>query len=207
MDTKKIITRAKSILLAPSAEWPVIAAETDTVAGLYVGYILALAALPALVRFVSLSLIGVSVPFLGAYRVGIGAGLTAAALSYVLSLVGVYAVALIVEALAPTFSAEKNRLQALKTVAYAYTASWVLSLVGIIPGLAVLAGLAGAAYSLYLLKSGLPITMKCPPEKALGYTAVTMIVAIVMAIVLNLVVGSMAGGLGINRALLGLTGR
>ena len=34
MDINKIITRAKSILLTPRAEWPVIAAEPDTVGGL-----------------------------------------------------------------------------------------------------------------------------------------------------------------------------
>jgi hypothetical protein len=202
VDINKIITRAKSILLTPRAEWPVIAAEPDTVGGLYAGYIVILAAIPAIVRFISSSLIGVSVPFLGSYRLPIAAGITTAVLTYVLALVGTFVVALIVEALAPSFSAEKNRVQALKVVAYAYTASWVAAIIGIIPGLGLLAALAGAVYSIYLLNMGLPYTMKCPPEKAIGYTAVTIIVAIIVGVVLSLIVRSVGGyGMGYGRGI------
>ena len=151
MDINKIITRAKSMLLTPRSEWPVVAAEPDTIGGLYSGYIVILAAIPAIVRFLSSTLIGVSVPFLGSYRLPMTAGLTTAVLTYVLALVGTFIVALIVDALAPTFGAEKNRVQALKTVAYAYTAYWVVSIIGIIPGLGLLAALAGGIYSVYLL--------------------------------------------------------
>lgn len=204
MDINKIITRAKSMLLAPRAEWPLVAAEPDTVGGLYSGYIAVVAAIPAIVHFLSSTLIGVSVPFLGAFRVPLAAGITTAVLRYVLSLIGTFVVALIVDALAPSFGAEKNRVQALKTVAYASTASWVASIIGIIPGLGLLAALAGGIYSIYLLNMGLPFTMKCPPEKAIGYTAVSAIVAIIIWWVLALVVGSMAGlGLGIGRGITG----
>jgi hypothetical protein len=204
VDIKKIIARAKSMLLAPRAEWPVVAAEPDTIGGLYSGYIAVLAAIPAIVHFLSSTLIGVSVPFLGSFRVPMAAGLTTAVLSYVLALVGTFVVALIVDALAPSFGAEKNRVQALKTVAYAYTAYWVASILGIIPGLGLIAVLAGGIYSIYLLNMGLPFTMKCPPEKAIGYTAVSIIVAIIVGWVLALIVGSVAGlGLGIGRGITG----
>jgi hypothetical protein len=204
VDINKIITRAKSMLLSPRAEWPLVAAEPDTVGGLYSGYIAVVAAIPAIAHFLSSTLIGVSVPFLGAFRVPLAAGITAAVLRYVLSLIGTFVVALIVDALAPSFGAEKNRVQALKTVAYASTAAWVASIIGIIPGLGLLAALAGGIYSIYLLNMGLPFTMKCPPEKAIGYTAVSAIVAIIIWWVLALVVGSMAGlGLGIGRGISG----
>ena len=65
MDLNKIIARAKAILLSPKTEWPVIAAEPDTIPGLYAGYIAVLAAIPPIVGFLSTTLIGVSVPFLG----------------------------------------------------------------------------------------------------------------------------------------------
>ena len=146
MNTNKIISRAKAILLTPKTEWPIIAAEPDSIAGIFTGYILVMAAIPAIIRFLSASVIGVSVPFLGSYRVDIGTALTTAVISYVLSLVGLCIVALIVEALAPTFGGEKNRVQAFKTVAYAFTASWVASIIGIIPGLGLIAALAGLIY-------------------------------------------------------------
>ena len=206
MDINKIITRAKSMLLTPRSEWPVVAAEPDTIGGLYSGYIVILAAIPAIVRFLSSTLIGVSVPFLGSYRLPMTAGLTTAILTYVLALLGTFIVALIVDALAPTFGAEKNRVQALKTVAYSYTAYWVVSIIGIIPGLGLLAALAGGIYSVYLLNMGLPFTMKCPRDKAIGYTAVSIVVAIIIGWVLALIVGSVAGlGLGIGRGLTGFS--
>jgi hypothetical protein len=197
MAAKNIIDRAKSILLTPRSEWPVIAEEPDTVGGVYTKYIVIMAAIPAVVHFISASLIGVSVPILGYYRVGVTAALSAAILAYVLALVGIFVVTLIVDALAPTFGGQKNQVQALKTVAYAYTASWVASIVGLIPGLTLIAALAGGIYGIYLLNMGLPFTMKCPPEKSVGYTAVTIIVAIIIGFVLNLIVVS-AGGWGIG---------
>jgi hypothetical protein len=202
IQSSKLVARAKAILLTPRSEWPVIAAEPSSIAGIYTGYVLILAAIPAVIRFISSSLIGVPVPFLGSYRMDIGSGLTLAVVSYVLSLIGVFVVALIVDALAPTFGGQKDRVQALKVVAYAYTASWVAAIIGIVPGLALIAALAGLGYGLYLLNLGLPFTMKCPPEKSLGYTIVTIIAAIIVGIVLNLVIGSVGGyGRGLNRNL------
>lgn len=193
MDTSKIVARAKSTLLTPKTEWPVIAAEPDTVSHLYTGYILIMAAIPAVALFLSSAIIGVSVPFLGLYRVGVATALTSAVTAYVLGLVGVYIVSLIVDALAPSFSGERNQVQALKTVAYAYTASWVASIVGIVPGLGLLATLLGVVYAIYLLRVGLPFTMKCPDDKAVGYTAVTIIVAIIISVVLHVAVGALVG--------------
>lgn len=193
MDTTRIVSRARSTLLTPKTEWAVIAAEPDTVAHLYSSYILFMAAIPAVVRFLSSTLIGVRVPFVGTYRVGFATGLASAIVTYLLALVGVYIVALIVDALAPSFSGEKNQVQALKSVAYAYTASWVASILGIIPGLTLIAALAGLVYGIYLLRVGLPFTMKCPDDRAIGYTAVTIIVAIVVAVALSFLVTATFG--------------
>jgi hypothetical protein len=204
MDANKIVARAKGMLLTPRTEWPVVAAEPDTIGGLYSGYILLLAAIPVLASFLNVSVIGVSVPLLGTYRIGIASALTGAVVRYALTLAGVYLVALIVDALAPTFGAEKNPLQALKTVAYSYTAYWVISILAIIPGLALLAALGGGIYSIYLLNMGLPSTMKSPPERTVGYTALTVIITIVVGIVVSLILAALNGlGLGVGRGFTG----
>jgi hypothetical protein len=195
MQASNLIGRAKSTLLTPRAEWPVIAAEPDTIAGIYTGYILIMAAIPAVRIFLTSSVIGVSSPFAGTYRTGAIAGLTFAITNYVLTLVGTFLLALIVDALAPSFGGQKDRVQALKVVAYAYTASWVAAIIGLVPGLGLLSALAGLIYGIYLLYLGLPFTMKCPPEKSAGYTAVSIIVAIVISVVLGLILRA-AGGFG-----------
>jgi hypothetical protein len=204
--TNKLIARVKGILLTPRSEWAIIAAEPSSVGSIFTSYVLIMAAIPALIRFISSSVIGVSVPFLGSYRVDAVTGLTLAVVTYVLSLVGVFLVALIVDALAPSFGGQKDKVQALKVVAYSYTASWVAAIIGIVPGLGVIAALAGLGYGLYLLNLGLPFTMKCPPEKSLGYTVVTIIAAIIVGIVLNIVIGQVGGyGHGLTRGLTGMT--
>ena len=192
MDFNKLIARAKAILMTPRTEWPAIAAEPATVADLYKNYIVVLAAIPAIAGFIKGSVIGYGM-FGVNYRVPFGTGITSMLIGYALALVMVYVVALIVDALAPNFGGQKNPVQALKTVAYSYTASWVAGIAVIVPGIGWLIALAGAVYGIYLIYLGLPHTMKAPAEKAGGYTAVTVIIAIVLGWVTALVVGGIAG--------------
>ncbi len=192
MDINKLIARVKAILMTPKTEWPVIAAEPATVADLYKNYILVLAAIPAVAGFIKGSLIGYGA-FGFHYRVPFGTGITTMVVGYALTLVLVYVVALIVDALAPNFGGEKNQVQALKAVAYSYTASWIAGIALIVPGIGWLVALAGAIYAIYLLYLGLPPTMKAPAEKAGGYTAVTVIIAIVLGWIIAIVVAGMAG--------------
>jgi hypothetical protein len=198
LDLNKLVARAKAMLLTPKTEWPVVATEPTTVADLYKGYIIPLAALPVIFGFLQMSVIGTTVPFGGTYRMGIGAGLTSMVVTYVLSLVSVYVTALIINGLAPTFGGQKDSIQALKVMAFASTASWVAGVAQIVPGLGWLIMIAGGIYSIYLLYLGLPHLMKCPPDKAGGYTAVVVIVAIVLYFVVFMVVGTVAG-VGMSR--------
>jgi hypothetical protein len=193
MDINKLIARVKAILLTPKTEWPVIAGEPATVADIYKSYVVVLAAIPAVFSFLQMSVIGTNLWLTGPMRMGIGIGLSSAIVTYVLTLVTIYVMALIIDALAPTFSAQKDRVQALKTVAYAYTASWIAGIGYILPGLGFLLTIVGGIYSIYLLYLGLPHTMKCPQEKAAGYTAVSIIIAIILSILVGAVVGGMFG--------------
>lgn len=201
----KLIARVKSILLSPKREWPVIAAEPASVKSLYTGYIMVLAAIPAVFGFIKGSLIGHSM-FGVTIRTPILAGLVSAVVGYVLGLVLLYVVALIVNALAPTFGGRKNQVQALKAVGYAWTAAWVAAIATIIPWLGWLVVLAGGIYSIYLLYLGLPHTMECPREKAVGYTVVSVIIAVVLSWVLALVIAGITGMAGLTSAAAGGNG-
>jgi hypothetical protein len=194
VDFNKLIARVKNILLTPKTEWPVIAAEPDTVAGLYKNYIMILAAIPAVIAFLHYSIVGVSIPIVGGtYRLGIGAGITQMIVTYAVSLGVAYLMMLIIDALAPSFGAQKDQTQALKSIAYAYTASWVASILTLIGGLGLLILLVAGIYGIYLLYLGLPYTMKCPQDKAGGYAAVTIVLAIVLSLVLGMVLASVTG--------------
>ena len=142
--------RVTNILKDPKREWPVIAAEPTTTEKLYSSYIAPLAAIPAIATFIGYSIVGLSLPFVGTVRVGIIRGLVSAFVSYVVSLVLVYVAAMVIDWLAQKFESTPNQIQALKLVAYSYTAAWVAGVVMVIPALAMLSVLGGL-YSIYLL--------------------------------------------------------
>jgi hypothetical protein len=187
-----LVDRVKNILLNPRQEWGVIDSEAATPAGLYTGYILPLAAIGPICTAIGYSVFGISLPFVGTWRTPIGSAITSAVVTYGLTLVGVFVMSLIIDNLAPTFGGTRSSIQALKVASYSYTAAWVAGIFALIPGLRML-GILGA-YSLYLLYLGLPVLMKSPAEKALGYTAVVIVVAIVLGFIVAMVAGRFIGG-------------
>ncbi|HXZ49381.1 MAG TPA: Yip1 family protein [Usitatibacter sp.] len=186
-----LVDRAKNIVLQPKAEWAAIAGEPHTLQELYTGYVMILAAIPAVASFIGYSLIGVST-FIGTYRWPVTAGVAHMVLYYVLTLGWVYVLALIIDALAPSFGGEKNFAQALKVAVFSPTAAWLAGVFSLIPVLSIL-GIVGL-YSLYLLYTGLPLLMRTPPEKALPYTVVVIIVGVVLAVIVGVIAGLVVPG-------------
>jgi hypothetical protein len=188
-----LIGRVKKICLTPQAEWSVIAEEHTPAASLITQYVLPLAAVAAVAGLIGGSLVGQSLPFIGTYRTPLATGLGLAIFSVVTAVIGVVVIAVIINALAPTFGAQKNSAQAFKVAAYSFTPAWVAGVFQILPALGLLA-LLGALYGLYLLYLGLPRLMQCPADKAVGYTAVVVICAVVMSIALAAVGTTIVGG-------------
>jgi hypothetical protein len=187
-----IIARVKEILFAPQATWPVIESEETSTAALYAQYVMILAAIQAVAGFIGMSLFGAGA-FGVSVRVPLATGLVQMVLGYFLALAMVYVVALIADALAPSFGGQKDPMNALKLVAYSSTAAMVGGIFALIPALGVLTLLA-ALYSLYLLYLGVPTLMKVPQEKALPYTAVLVVCAIVVGAIAGAVLGMVQGG-------------
>ena len=183
--------RVKRILMDPKGEWPVIAAEATTTEKLYSSYIVPLAAIPVVANFIGSSIIGVTLPFMGTYRVGIVRGVVAAFVSYVMALIMVYVAAMVVDKLAPKFDSTPNQIQALKLVAYSYTASWLAGIFMVIPVLSPLAILG--LYSIYLFYVGLPVMMKTPESKVVPYMVVSALVIIALVFVAGLVTAAVTG--------------
>lgn len=184
---RDIAGRVKRILFQPRMEWDVIATEPTTPKALYANYIVILAAIGPVASIIGLSFVGISLPFLGEYRVPFGASLGHAVVDYVLTLIGTYALALIIDGLAPSFGGVKDRTQALKVAAYSQTPGWIIAAVMLYPPLGLLRILG--LYGLFLLFLGLPPLMKAPRERALGYAVVTIIAAIVIYVVIGWLAG------------------
>jgi hypothetical protein len=173
-----IVARAKSILLSPNTEWPVIAAEPTSVGALYTGYIMPLSAIPPLAILIGFSLL------FG--RFGVGFGLIGAIVSWALGLVGIYVAALVAQWLAPKFGGGGDFVPALKLVAYSHTASWVGGIFLLIPFLGIITFLM-ALYGLYLLYVGATPAAGVPKERAVTFTVALVVCVIVVFLVIGLI--------------------
>jgi hypothetical protein len=179
--SRSLVDRAKNIIMQPKLEWPVIDAEPTSIADIYRNYVVILAAIPAICSAIGLFLMGN-----GFFRFSPSFIIGQAILSYVLTLVGVYIFALILEALAPSFGGTKDRVKAFKLAAYSWTAAWVASVILIIPLLGILV-LVAAIYGFYILYLGVPVLMKVPEDKAVVYTIVAIVGMIIIYFLISIV--------------------
>ncbi|MDI6697391.1 MAG: Yip1 family protein [Candidatus Saccharicenans sp.] len=185
-----LVSRVQGLILKPKEEWDKIKGEPATVADIFKSYLMIMVAIPAVAQFLGFWLIGVSVPFRMTVRMSLGSSLGRAIVSYILSLASVFILALIINALAPTFSSKPDQVQSLKLAAYSLAPYYVAGIFYLIPVLSFLTVLAGL-YSLYVLylgfKAGL---METPPDKIMGYFVISLVVGIVLMLVVGLVVGA-----------------
>jgi hypothetical protein len=183
--------RAKNIVLAPRTEWGIIDAESMTIQEIYTSYVVPLALIPAVAGLIGASIVGISVPGFGTVRSGFFSGLIAAILQFGLSLVLVYVLAHVIDALAPTFVGEKNLVSAFKVAVYSLTPTWLAGIFSLIPAISFLSLLG--LYGIYLLYLGLARLMRVGTDRAPGYTAVVVLAAIVLSIVFAAVLAVLTG--------------
>ena len=161
------IDDVKGILLNPRSEWPAVARALATPHSILVGHVLILAAIGP----VAMAIRG------GAF------GLAPAAVSYAIAVAMTFALAWVVDALAPSFGGEKDFVQSLKLTAYSYTAAWLAGIFYLLPFVGGIVGLLAALYSLYTFYLGVPVLKRCPEGSAVGYTAVVVLCAVVLGMV------------------------
>jgi hypothetical protein len=188
-----LIDRVKNIIVTPRTEWPVIAAEPATVGSLYTGYIMILAAIGPIALAIRLA------------AVGLGLGIASVIVQYLLALAMTYVVALIVDALAPTFGGERNFVQSLKLTAYAMTPGWVAGVFNLLGTAGGFLALIAMVYGFYLFYLGAPIVKKVTADRAVGYTVIVIVCILVLWFVISGMImglffgGAMMTGMGMMR--------
>ncbi|MEI9928655.1 MAG: Yip1 family protein [Sphingomonas sp.] len=187
-----MIARIKAILIDPAAEWGRIDDEQTSVRAIMAGWVAPLAAIGPVAMLVRSLAFGFSV-FGFTYWPSITEAVSQAISSYVMSLIGIFVLALIIDALAPSFGGTRDRVQALKVAAYGATAAWLAAVVNLLPGLGLLT-LAGL-YSLYLYYLGLPRLMRAPADKAPAYAGATIVAAVLLFLAVGWVVGAASASL------------
>jgi hypothetical protein len=195
------VQRIRDLVLHPRQTWPALVAEDVSASRLFVGWVLPLAAVPAVAYILEIELylhlfatpvalfassfagLGLSFPAILADAVGL----------YALEIGAVALLAWIVQILAPQFGGQGDYTAGLKVVAYSFAPYWVVSILTIfaLSALGVLAGvvvLAAAVYGFYLLYQGLGEAMRIPQEKRALMTVVVVVAALVLGILLDHVV-------------------
>lgn len=180
-----LVARVKGILLQPKSEWLKIDGEFATTKSLFTRYAMILAAIGPVCSLLG----GQLMPIMG-MKLSIVGAIVVALVSYGMSLLGVFLLGLIINALAPNFGGTANKVQAMKLAVYSWTAAWLAGVFGLIPMLGILAILG--LYSFYLLFVGLPILMKVPEDKKVGYFIVTVIAGVVMYFIISAIVGAIS---------------
>lgn len=192
MDFNFIIKRAIGILTKPGEEWNTIKDEQTTVADLFIKYAIIMAAIPAAAGFIGNLLIGRSI--LGfTIRIPFSNTLVWAILTYLLSLGGVFLMAFIIDALAPSFGLNKDMVAATKIAVYASTAFWVAGIFQLIPALAIIA-LIGSLYGLFLLYTGIKTLKQPATDKAMGYFISVIVIQIIITLIIAFLVSAIAFG-------------
>jgi len=106
--------------------------------------------------------------------------------SYVLTLVGVYVLALVIDQLAPQFGAARGRTQAFKLAAYSGTAWWLAGVFRLLPGIGGLFMVLGGLYTLYLMYLGLPKLMRVEGDRTVPYLAVSLVVTLLLMLLIGM---------------------
>lgn len=168
-----LIERIKGIVMDPRNEWVKIAAEPATAQSLYTGYIMILAAIGPIAVLLAMH----SIQF--------------AIAQYVLSLIITFVLALIVDALAPSFGGTKDFVASLKLTAYSYTIAWLAGIFNLLGMLGTVVALAAAIYAFYTFYLGVPVLKKATPEKAVQFTLVIVVCGIVLGLLSGFVFSGM----------------
>ena len=175
-----MLDRIKRLLIAPAQEWPLIDAEPMTVKGIFMTWVIPLAAIGPIAYLVRELLFGHS--FLDiTIKPSPTAAISGAVSQYAIALIGIWASALAIDALAPNFGGTRNPVAAMKVVAFSSTASWLAAVFFAVPGLGILMFLG--LYSVYLLWIGLPIMMKSPADKSPVDFGAVLVIGFVVQVV------------------------
>jgi hypothetical protein len=183
------LARARRLMLQPTQEWATIAGEFSTVGPIYTRFLVPMAAIGPIAATVGGVVFGErgSLLTFGTIAVSLGTAVQVGVLEYALNLLGVYALAVVIDVVGGSIGGQRNRVQALKVAAYGSTPYWLASVFALFPRIEPLGMLIGL-YSVRLFALGLPPVMKAPRDKGAAFTLLTSIAAMLLVLVITAII-------------------
>lgn len=167
--SEHILSRAYGLFSDPKKEWEQIKAEETTIPHILIGYVAPLAAIPPVCGVVGEFIFGNQIGD-AVFRPAIGDALIGVVVTWIVSIALVYLLGLLIDVLADNFDGDRNDLGAQKVAAYSLTPAFLSGVFSLWPPLWWLSLVALGAM-VWLLYRGVPVVMKAPDERALGYAA------------------------------------
>ena len=156
----------------PRQEWQSIE-QTHEGMGASLTHIFVIALIPAICGFFASSYIGWSIGAGDPIKLTQTSAAKMAVAMYGALIAGVFLLAYLAHWMAKTFGAKPSFTQAVELSAYTATPLFMVGFATLYPELwfVMVVGLAGIAYSVYLLYSGVPIIMNIPEERGFIYAS------------------------------------
>ncbi len=178
----------------PKEEWQTIEKRHESLVYSIV-HILTIALIPAICSYYAAAHIGWTIGAGDPIKIPESSAIAMSVAMYAGLIAGVFALAYLVQWMAQTFDASPDFTQSLELAAYTATPLLMVGLTALYPVLwfVALAGLAGLAYSIYLLYSGIPIMMDIPEEKGFIYASSIVTCGLVLLVALMAVSAIMFG--------------
>ncbi|WP_286233082.1 Yip1 family protein [Thalassotalea sediminis] len=169
----------------PKEEWHTIEKRHESLLYSLV-HILTVALIPAICSYFAAAHIGWSIGTGSVIKLGESSAMAMSVAMYLGIVVGVFALAYLIQWMAVTFDATPDFTQSLELAAYTATPLLMVGLTALYPVLwfVTIAGLAALSYSVYLLYSGIPIMMNIPEEKGFIYSSSVVTCGLVLLVAL-----------------------
>jgi hypothetical protein len=167
----------------PKDEWQTIEKRHESLMYSLI-HILVVALIPAICGYYAAAHIGWTIGVGDPIKISqSGAQMMAIAMYFALVL-GVFALAYLIQWMAKTFDSKPSFIQSLELAAYTATPMLMVGIVALFPVLwfVTIAGIIAVSYSIYLLYSGVPIMMNIPEEKGFIYSSSVVTCGLVLLV-------------------------
>jgi len=167
----------------PKDEWQTIEKRHESLIYSLI-HILIVALIPAICGYYAAAHIGWTIGVGDPIKISQSSAQLMAVAMYFALVIGVFALAYLIQWMAKTFDSKPSFVQSLELAAYTATPMLMVGVVTLFPVLwfVALAGLAATSYSVYLLYSGVPIMMNIPEEKGFIYSSSVVTCGLVLLV-------------------------
>ena len=167
----------------PKEEWQTIEKRHESL--MYsMMHILIVALIPAICGYYAAAHIGWTIGVGEPIKISQSSAQLMSVAMYFALVIGVFALAYLIQWMAKTFDSKPSFIQSLELAAYTATPMLMVGIAALYPVLwfVALAGLAAVSYSVYLLYSGVPIMMNIPEEKGFIYSSSVVTCGLVLLV-------------------------